>query len=280
MPQPGLSDAKAARMLEGFRAGHTMRPYNVKQAVFRDYCDAHPEYAKVAQPLLQANYKAANARKGERHRSMTHCRHGHSLADAWVTYQNGYSKRDCRTCWLLRSRRGGVMKPETFRKVEQALINGAPIGQITHGHPMGGRPKDLSLKLVDAMTFARKRREDPVFDALVREKIALSRARGRQFALVHRRTRIIRAQNDTFSVLRAVVPMSLPRDVRDDVIGALSVAMLEQHWNEEQVRQNVRAFINAHYRQFTKFGPISLDLPLFDGSSATLKDTIVRGLWD
>jgi len=56
--------------------------------------------------------------------------------------------------------------------------------------------------------------------------------------------------------------------------------MIEQRWNEEQIRQNVRAFINAHYRQFTKFGPISLDLPLFDGSSATLKDTIVRGLWD
>jgi len=157
---------KAERILSALRQGKTLNVIcsgrvNGKRGAsqilatyirFREYCAEHPDFAREANALLAENTKAGNARKGERHRNMTHCKHGHSLADAWVTYQNGYSKRDCRTCWLLRSRRGGVMKPETFRKVEQALINGAPIGQITHGHPTGGGPKDLSLKLVDAMT--------------------------------------------------------------------------------------------------------------------------------
>jgi hypothetical protein len=42
--------------------------------------------------------------------------------------------------------------------------------------------------------------------------------------------------------------------MKDDVIGALGVAMIEHRWNAEQTEQKVREFINAHYRQFTRFG--------------------------
>jgi hypothetical protein len=74
--------------------------------------------------------------------------------------------------------------------------------------------------------------------------------------------------------------LSLPRDVRDDVVGSLAVAMIENEWGAEETKQKVREFINAHYRQFAKFGPLSLDTPLFDGGRVTLADTVTRGLWD
>jgi hypothetical protein len=50
-------------MPEGLRGGSTMRQFNVKLSTFSVYCDAHPEYAREAQPLPEANYKAVDARK-------------------------------------------------------------------------------------------------------------------------------------------------------------------------------------------------------------------------
>jgi len=67
-PLTPLSDAKAAKMLEGIRGGSTLRPFHERVARFKAYCDAHPEYAAEALPLLEANNKAANARKGHRGR--------------------------------------------------------------------------------------------------------------------------------------------------------------------------------------------------------------------
>jgi hypothetical protein len=51
--------------------------------------------------------------------------------------------------------------------------------------------------------------------------------RGRELGALRRRHNIIRAESDQFAVLKSAVPSSLPRDVRDDVIGALAVAMIE-----------------------------------------------------
>jgi len=63
--------------------------------------------------------------------------------------------------------------------------------------------------------------------------------------------------------------------MKDDVIGALGVAMIEHRWNAEQTEQKVREFINAHYRQFTRFGR-SRSILLFDGGGATLADIVTR----
>jgi len=48
---------------------------------FKAYCEAHPEYAREALPLLEAIRKAADLRKGERLRSKTHCVNGHLFAE-------------------------------------------------------------------------------------------------------------------------------------------------------------------------------------------------------
>ena len=70
----GLSDEKAARVLVAFREGRTLRQFAMRAGRFDAYCKAHPEYAREALPLLEANRKAGDKRKGERHRSQTHCK--------------------------------------------------------------------------------------------------------------------------------------------------------------------------------------------------------------
>jgi hypothetical protein len=104
-------------MLAGLRDGRTLRTLYVSHAQFKTYCDAHPEYAREARPLKVANAEAARRRKGERLRSKTHCKHGHSLVDARIYFCKGYIKRDCRTCWKIRSKRGGATTPEVLGKL-------------------------------------------------------------------------------------------------------------------------------------------------------------------
>ena len=58
---------------------------------------------------IEANAKAAQFRKGAHLRHQTHCKYGHSLADAYISrQQGGYIKRDCRTCWAIRQKRPGT----------------------------------------------------------------------------------------------------------------------------------------------------------------------------
>jgi hypothetical protein len=58
----GLSDEKAARVLVAFREGRTLRQFAMRAGRFDAYCKAHPEYAREALPLLEANRKAGDIR--------------------------------------------------------------------------------------------------------------------------------------------------------------------------------------------------------------------------
>src|SRR6202043_3159603 len=122
----GLSDEKAARMMVALRGGGTLNKFGVKAPRLEAYFNAHPEYALEARPLIEANAKAALLRKGARLRNQTHCKHGHSLANARFFYQrtDGYLKRDCRTCGQIRHKRAGFITPQGIIEVKKALQNG------------------------------------------------------------------------------------------------------------------------------------------------------------
>src|SRR5260370_30535909 len=120
---PGLCDEKAARILVAFREGRTLKPFSMRAGQFEAYCKAHPEYARDALPLLDANRKAANQRKGARIRGKTHCINGHSFAEyARVAVHKGWTTRQCRACEQMRYRRGGLMKAEILEMVTTRII--------------------------------------------------------------------------------------------------------------------------------------------------------------
>src|SRR5260370_29317292 len=96
---PGLSDEKAARMMAGFREGHTLKQFSISGNCprFKAYCEGHADYGREATTFLAENIKLSNARKGARRRNLDHCKHGHPLSGANVHYlPNGYRK--CLTC--------------------------------------------------------------------------------------------------------------------------------------------------------------------------------------
>jgi hypothetical protein len=61
LPTPkGLSDEKAVRMMLALREGRTLRSFGVKAPRLKAYFKSHPEYAREALPLIEANKQSAH----------------------------------------------------------------------------------------------------------------------------------------------------------------------------------------------------------------------------
>jgi hypothetical protein len=120
--------------------------------------------------------------------------------------------------------------------------------------------------------------------------------RSRANAIVHhaeahaQRARLFRAPAiaeqgvDIFLMIRSAVPTTLPAQVRDDVIGAMALAVVEGKLRAADIRRRVREYITAQFRQFSKFGPASLGAPLSPDGTITLLDKLSTeaeaGYWD
>jgi hypothetical protein len=85
----GLSDEKAARMMAALREGRTLRTFGVRPPRLQAYFESHPEYAREALPLIEANDKAARLRKGARLRNRTHCKYGHPFSGGNLFFYSG-----------------------------------------------------------------------------------------------------------------------------------------------------------------------------------------------
>jgi hypothetical protein len=85
-------------------------------------------------------------------------------------------------------------------------------------------------------------------------------------------------------LIRAAVPTYLPAQIRDDVIGAMALEVVEGKLRPTDIRRRVSDYVAAQYRQFSKFKRASLDARLFDDGNATLLDRLSTdagtGYWD
>ena len=230
------------------------------------------------QALLAENMKASNARKGARLRNRTHCKHGHPFSG-----KNLYNSPDGkeRRCWASCMTRNGNtrrrMSEQQARRVVEALNDGKTIANIT----AAGKPSYI----VNHRALLLFRQKHPKFDRIV-VRLSTANAKVHHAEASARRAQILRAHTiaehgaDIFTLIRAAVPGSLPAQIRDDVIGSMAPELVEGKLRPSDIRRRVREYVTAQYRQFSKFGPPSLDTRLFDDGTATLGDTITRGLWD
>ncbi len=79
---------------------------------------------------------------------------------------------------------------------------------------------------------------------------------------------------DIFMLIRSAVPANLPAQIRDDVIGAMALEIVEGKLRPTDIRRRVREYVAVQYRQFSKFGRVSLDARLFEDGNATLLDCL------
>ena len=281
----GLSDEKAARMMAALRSGSTLRKFAVKAPRLEAYFKAHPEYARVALPLIEANAEAARFRKGDRLRTTTHCRAGlHLMIGDNVVPDGSHGRKRCLACRRIGKSRPTEMRPEVVAAVKQALQSGATIGQIIHGRPVGGGKTNHSLRVVDAPILSRYRRENPEFNRFVLELTKGNYRRGQRLRWQRTRNAAIREESNDYFKIRAMLPTNLPIDICDDVVQSVFLALVQGSLQREEVKRRLPEFIAAYNRQAKegtgKYGHFSLDAPIFADGATTRGDMITRGLWD
>jgi len=277
---PGLSDEKAARMMAGLRDGRTLRTLYVSHAQFKTYCAAHPEHAQEALPLIEANAKSARLRKGAHLGSRTHCKYGHPFSGENL-FISPEGWRRCQICIAKSHGENRTMSEQQARRVVEALNEGKTIANITNG----GSPSYI-LNHRALLLF---RQKHPKFERLVL-RLSTANAKVHHAEAAARRAQVLRAPAidahgaDIFMLIRSAVPANLPAQIRDDVIGAMALEIVEGKLRPTDIRRRVREYVAVQYRQFSKFGRVSLDARLFEDGNATLLDCLSTeagtGYWD
>jgi hypothetical protein len=278
----GLSDEKAARIMLGLRSGRTLRKFWVSSATLEAYLAAHPEYAREARPLMEANAKSARLRKGANYRDKTHCKHGHPLSGDNLYIAPKRNERKCRTCVGLRQQAPKPANQKQILEATAALTAGMTISQICWGIVCG---KKVSAPILGFSKLKLHRQLNPDFNQFVVSSVADHNSKGQRRRWGHVRTNVIRSENNDYHKIRAMLPANFPG--ADDVVSDIFEALLDGSLQLEDVKARAKQFIAAHYRMFptnfAKFGDsrlVSLDEAVFADGTTTRGDTISRGLWD
>jgi hypothetical protein len=277
---PGLSDEKAMRMILALREGRTLRSFGVKAPRLKTYFDAHPEYAQEALPPIDANARTARLRKGARLGNRTHCKYGHPFSGENL-FISPEGWRRCQVCIAKSHAENRTMSEPQARRVVEALNEGKTIANMTKS----GTPSYI-LNHRALLLF---RRKYPKFDRLV-VRLSTKNAKIHHAEASTRRAQILRAPyiaahgDDIFSLIRSVVPDTLPLQIRKDVITAMANDVVEAKLRAADIPRRAREYIAVQYRQISKYGSLSLDARLFEDGNATLLDRLSTeastGYWD
>jgi hypothetical protein len=280
-----MTKERAAAAMSALLAGRSRRSITTGDrfgtsiatpTAFRNYCSANPEYAEEANKLIEKNNIASNIRKGDRFKNRTHCKHGHSLRDAYsfVRSSDGYRVTQCATCQKIKI--GAPINPEIKEKVEALIKKGQPFASFV----TGGKPG----RLISHKTLVRWRNEDKGFNRLIEIHAALRLQKKIERRVLTRKRGIVREQTNDYHRIRAMVGEYFPG--RDDVISNIFEALLNKTLQRADIPADIKRLKAEHNRlyptKYRKFGDaklISLDELVFEDGATTIGDQVSRGLW-
>ena len=222
----GLSDEKAARMMAALREGRTLWSFSVMAPRLEAYFAANPGYAQEARPLIEANARAARQRKSSLRSTLTHCKYGHPFSGENLYLAPGRKERKCLACLKRRGERARRVSEQQARRVVEALNEGKTISNIT---------KTGQSYIVNHRALLLFRQKHPTFDRFVVRRSAAN-AKVRHAEATARRFQILRAPapvDDIFALLRSAVPATLPRQIRDDVIGKMALEIFRGNFGRQ-----------------------------------------------
>ena len=203
----------------------------------------------------------------------THCSKGHAFTpeNSYRIPKTGYL--DCRICmrrrWL---DRGTHLSEPTIRRIFDGLRDGASLRDLYRKKKEGGRIIG-QRKLYNFMAA------NPKFSRLIKD---LARKNVEERGHLRRKSTpriVLQNSFDIWDEIRAAVPESLPSQDRDEVVARIGLAVCEGTIGRSEIQGRVREFIAAHFRMFSKYGPASLDKPLYEDGAETLVDRVTEGLW-
>lgn len=255
------------------------------------YCVVSPQFnatVVVAKPAPCVNGSRAKRSLPAANRLKTHCNSGHELAgkNLRIDTKGG---RLCRACCRLRTTADREDNRERNRAARKAgtvrygytknVVNLIPretmaeafaavreTGLLKAGAPIVGEWKWRALIFFDKKIHATMKK------------------------LLHRPTTIVSTPALSFKrpncasrlldIVNAAVPRALPRDMRDDIIADMMLALLEGRLKPQDIGRRAVEFVRNSFKiDHNKFGPLSLDMPAFREGTTPLVETISQGLW-
>lgn len=99
----------------------------------------------------------------------------------------------------------------------------------------------------------------------------------RRWAAAKSKRAIALSPDAVFVAIDKAVSKALPRFVRDDVISAMCLAVLEGQLFIENIQKEAKSFLASHNRMFDHFKTRSLDAPVAGADGLRLIDTLSDG---
>jgi hypothetical protein len=211
------------------------------------------------------------------------CKSGHAIVGDNIAISDRAVK--CRTCTRaneLRTKNNGKLKEDVVRRALAALREGKTF------HNLAGwqGEKYVGGRIVDSTRLNRFCDENPKMGKVIRrlaEKNKIEALRRPNPVRITSQT-IVRASKDIMQVISAAVPRHLPRDLRDDAIQNIWLALVERRLKETEIGARAREFISAEFKiAHDKYSKTeSLDVPIWVDRNTTLLDRLAggSGLWD
>jgi hypothetical protein len=168
---------------------------------------------------------------------------------------------------------------EQITRVFAALNEGRLLSEC-HGLKDG---RYIGGKIIDARAFTRFMNANPRVKKRI-NALALVNKRAAAQARAER-NRMVAApallQNDGSDAYEAIMraTANLWEGERGDVMSLMFIAVAEGRVRPRDAAARLPEFLRDHRRQFGKFGPLSLDAPIFEDGATTLGDTVTIGLW-
>jgi hypothetical protein len=181
---PGIPPKLVLKFEKQLRSGKTIadlvnppsKSFLVPRSRFKKHCKLNPEWAASVQRLSRASVSQKIRAYTAFGCKTKFCVRGIHLMEGHNILKDKFGNRRCRACQ--NAAHGKPMTSETKNRLKAALERGATLGEILHGKPTGGGPKDLSLIITNPDKFYHERKIDPDFASFVDEHIAYSNSIG------------------------------------------------------------------------------------------------------
>jgi len=205
------------------------------------------------------------------------CPRGHEFTSE-NTYRTNQGHRLCRLCQKRNNATPRPVSEETLRRVFERLNEGGTISSVYGKWPTPNEPF-----IVSRVSLTHFMNQHPA----VKRRILTLAKRNRPISYTLKRyghhlvtaPAILRNDGeDAFEAVRRAT-FNLWEGERGDVMSLMFIAVAEGRLLPKDAAVRMPEFLREHPRQFGRFGPLSLDAPLFTDSATTLGDTVTTGMW-
>jgi hypothetical protein len=254
------------------RHGH---PWNEENTRFNHRGD---RYCIACQRAQSAAYRRKKGKKPRVVSLSNWCVCGHAMTPE-NTRVNSQGWRYCLACARIRDRKPRPVTPLKLQLIFDRLHDGETLNVI-YGRK---NAKYVGGGVTDRASLLHYMRQHPRTAKRIQALADKNRLVVRH--IVHegnrRRAAPALARNNGADAYEAIARATahLWGGERGDVMSLMFLAAAEGRLLPRDAAARLPEFLREHRRQFGKWGPLSLDAPIFGDSTTTLGDTVTTGLW-